>query len=89
MRHAAGLRTEIILNIVLLLAGALLFAAFLLVKLTERELVAQRAGSVVAATELVARSIVDGTGGDLGLGKGHGEIGIVVAVNSRTPVVEG
>ena len=37
-----GLRTEIILSISLLLAAALLFAGFLLVKLTERNLLDQQ-----------------------------------------------
>ena len=45
-----GLRTEIILSISLLLAAALLFAGFLLVKLTERNLLEQQrvhAGAIV------------------------------------------
>lgn len=37
-----GLRTEIVVSICLLLGAALLFAGFLLVKLTEQELLAQR-----------------------------------------------
>lgn len=60
----AGLRTEIILSISLLLAAALLFAGFLLVKLTERNLLDQErahAGSfmrvVVAGLEALDPSI--------------------------------
>lgn len=61
-----GLRTEIVVSIVLLLGAALLFAGFLLVKLTERELLAERrlalqrlarvaAAATPAAPELAAR----------------------------------
>ena len=37
-----GLRTEIVVSICLLLGAALLFAGFLLLKLTEQELLAQK-----------------------------------------------
>jgi signal transduction histidine kinase len=42
MAMKTGLRTEIVVSTVLLLAAALLFAGFLLVKLTERELLEER-----------------------------------------------
>jgi signal transduction histidine kinase len=52
-----GLRAEIIVNIVLLLGAALLLAGFLLIKLTERELLAQRITSATGIMEFLARSV--------------------------------
>jgi len=52
-----GLRTEIIVNIVLLMGASLLFAGFLLIKLTERELLAQRVGSAIGIMEILARAV--------------------------------
>jgi signal transduction histidine kinase len=67
-----GLRTEIILSISLLLAAALLFAGFLLVKLTEHNLLDQQrvhaAGNiklVAAAVDEPARSAGPGSGIEL------------------------
>lgn len=57
MQKAAGLRTEIIVNITLLMGAALLFAGFLLLKLTERELVTQRTGTVIATMEIVSHAL--------------------------------
>jgi len=51
-----GLRTEIIVNIVLLMGAALLFTGFILVKLAERELLAQRIASVTGIMEILARA---------------------------------
>jgi signal transduction histidine kinase len=59
-----GLRTEIIVNIVLLMGAALLFAGFLLIKLTERELLAQRVTSATGVMEILARAVPVGEGGD-------------------------
>lgn len=64
MAGRTGLRSEIIVNIVLLLAAALLFAGFLLIKLTERELLAQRVSTVTGAMEMLARSVLSGDSGD-------------------------
>jgi signal transduction histidine kinase len=52
-----GLRTEIIFHITLLLGAALLFGGFLLLKLTERELLNQRVDSLTATMEIVAQSL--------------------------------
>lgn len=52
-----GLRAEIIVNIVLLLGAALLLAGFLLIKLTERELLAQRVTSATGIMEILARTV--------------------------------
>jgi len=57
LRIIAGLRTEIILNLSLLMGGALLFAGLLLLRLTERELLDQRVGSLTDAMTVVARSL--------------------------------
>ena len=48
-----GLRTEIILSISLLLAAALLFAGFLLLKLTERNLLDQQRAHASAVMRLL------------------------------------
>lgn len=56
MQSRIGLRTEIIVNIVLLMGAALLFTGFLLVKLAERELLAQRLASVTGLMEILARA---------------------------------
>ncbi|MDH3454730.1 MAG: hypothetical protein OEL80_06235, partial [Desulfuromonadales bacterium] len=52
-----GLRTEIILSISLLLAAALLFAGFLLVKLTERNLLDQQRAHDANIIQLVAAGV--------------------------------
>jgi signal transduction histidine kinase len=52
-----GLRTEIIVNIVLLMGAALLLSGFLLIKLTERELLAQRVRSATGIMEVLARAV--------------------------------
>jgi hypothetical protein len=52
-----GLRTEIILSISLLLAAALLFAGFLLVKLTERNLLDQQRVHAANIINLVAADV--------------------------------
>lgn len=57
MARKAGLRSEIIVNITLLLGAAMLFAAFLLLKLTERELVGQRVNNMTGAMEIVSRAL--------------------------------
>lgn len=56
MQGRIGLRTEIIVNIVLLMGAALLFTGFILVKLAERELLAQRIASVTGIMEILARA---------------------------------
>lgn len=53
-----GLRTEIIVNIVLLMAAALAFVGILLLKMTEKELVAQKVAGVMESTEILARAFV-------------------------------
>ncbi len=55
MAKRVGLRTEIIVSLALLLGAALLFAGFLLLKLTERELVTQRISSIVTTMEIVSK----------------------------------
>lgn len=60
MQRTAGLRTEIIVNIALLMGAALLFAGFLLLKLTERELVEQRIKSVIGTMEILSRTLSPG-----------------------------
>jgi signal transduction histidine kinase len=67
-----GLRTEIILSISLLLAAALLFAGFLLVKLTERNLLDQQRAHAAGVIQLVAAGVdapaqLNGAGHDLEL----------------------
>lgn len=52
-----GLRTEIILSISLLLAAALLFAGFLMVKLTERSLLEQQRAHAAGIMQLVAAGV--------------------------------
>ena len=52
-----GLRTEIILSISLLLAAALLFAGFLLVKLTEHNLLDQQRAHAAEIVRLVAAGV--------------------------------
>jgi signal transduction histidine kinase len=54
-----GLRTEIILSISLLLAAALLFAGFLMVKLTEHNLLEQQRVHAASIIRLVAAGIDD------------------------------
>lgn len=52
-----GLRTEIILSISLLLAAALLFAGFLMVKLTERNLLDQQRSHAASVIRLAVASV--------------------------------
>ncbi len=54
-----GLRTEIILSISLLLAAALLFAGFLMVKLTEHNLLEQQRVHAASIIRLVAAGVDD------------------------------
>lgn len=54
MAIKTGLRTEIVVSTVLLLGAALLFAGFLLVKLTERELLEERRSSLHRSARLIA-----------------------------------
>jgi len=54
MSTRTGLRTEIVVSTVLLLGAALLFAGFLLVKLTEGELLAERRLSLQRTARLLA-----------------------------------
>jgi signal transduction histidine kinase len=63
-----GLRTEIILSISLLLAAALLFAGFLLLKLTERNLLDQRRSHAASFLQLLAATM-DGEGQNSGDGR--------------------
>ncbi len=53
----AGLRTEIVVNIVVLLGAALLFAGFLLVKLTEHELLEQQRSNARTTLDLVVNML--------------------------------
>jgi len=52
-----GLRTEILVNLAILLGAALLFVGFLLLKLTEKELVSQRIAGARATVEVLGRSL--------------------------------
>lgn len=61
MGKIVGLRTEIIVNIVMLMAAALVFVGMLLLKMTEKELVSQKVGSVVESSEILARSFMAGS----------------------------
>jgi signal transduction histidine kinase len=54
MATKTGLRTELVISTVLLLGAALLFAGFLLVKLTERELLEERRHSLRRTARLLA-----------------------------------
>lgn len=57
MAKQVGLRTEIIFHLTLLLGAALLFGGFLMLKLTERELLSQRLDNLKATMEVVALSV--------------------------------
>ncbi|MEZ4485474.1 MAG: HAMP domain-containing sensor histidine kinase [Syntrophotaleaceae bacterium] len=57
MAKQVGLRTEIIFHITLLLGAALLFGGFLMLKLTERELLNQRLDSLSSNMDVLANSI--------------------------------
>lgn len=57
MAKQVGLRTEIIFHITLLLGAALLLGGFLMLKLTERELLNQRLDNLNATMEVVALSV--------------------------------
>ncbi len=80
-----GLRTEIILSISLLLAAALLFAGFLLVKLTERNLLDQQ--RVHAAS--IIRLIVAGINGTAHLASVGNELKPAVASLNRLQMILG
>jgi signal transduction histidine kinase len=54
MATKTGLRTEIVISTVLLLGAALLFAGFLMIKLTERELLEERRLALRRTARLVA-----------------------------------
>lgn len=69
VKRRVGLRTEIIVNISFLVGAALLLGGFLLVKLTERELVAQRVSSVSATMKIVAGVLGSETGGEEDFGE--------------------
>jgi signal transduction histidine kinase len=56
MFKKTGLRSEIIVNLIVLLGAALVFAGFLLLKLTERELIVQQVNSVSGMLNIVAGS---------------------------------
>ncbi|MGE4545162.1 MAG: sensor histidine kinase [Pedobacter sp.] len=64
MANKYGLRTEIILHMTLLLGAALLFGGFLILKLTERELVDQRVTSLSSAAEVVGSALGDMLGAE-------------------------
>ena len=57
MRIRAGLSTEIIVNIMFLMAAALLFAGVLFVRLTEKELLDQRLVGLTALMNTLSRSL--------------------------------
>jgi signal transduction histidine kinase len=57
MAVRAGLRTEIIVSLSLLLVAALLFAGFLLVKLTEHNLLEQQRFHAATVTRLIAAGV--------------------------------
>jgi len=57
VRFRLGLRSEIIINISMLLTAALLFSGFLLTRLLERELIAQRVTNVTDLMEVVAGNV--------------------------------
>ena len=65
MANKFGLRTEITLNITLLLGAALLFGGFLILKLTERELLDQRVASLAATTQMVGSVFGDMLGSEV------------------------
>lgn len=54
MARRFGLRTEIIVNLLLLMGAALLFSGFLLLRLSERELVAERVAALRDRMQLFA-----------------------------------
>ncbi len=56
MGKALGLRAEIVIQLILLFGAALLLGGFLLLKLTERELLEQRATSLAATMEILGRA---------------------------------
>lgn len=57
MSGNVGLRTEILVNLAILLGAALLFVGFLLLKLTEKELVSQRIAGARATVEVLGRAL--------------------------------
>ena len=64
MKKRLGLQFEVIVNLLLLMAAALLFSGFLLLKLAERELVQQRVEGVREQLLLIAGSLPAGAEGD-------------------------
>ncbi|MDY0270486.1 sensor histidine kinase [Trichloromonas sp.] len=60
MSKSVGLRTEILVNLAILLGAALLFVGFLLLKLTEKELVSQRVAGALATVEVLGRALSAG-----------------------------
>ncbi|APG25380.1 sensor histidine kinase [Syntrophotalea acetylenica] len=66
MARAFGLRTEIILHMTMLLGAALLFGGFLILKLTERELLDQRVASLNITAEILGSTLGDMLGSESG-----------------------
>ena len=63
MKKRLGLQFEIVINLLLLMAAALLFSGFLLLKLTEQALVQQRVAGVREHLQLIAGTLsADGDG---------------------------
>jgi len=60
VRFNSGLRSEIIINIIVLTAAALLLSGFLLTKLLERELIAQRREHVTGLMEVLSATVSKG-----------------------------
>lgn len=57
MREGFGLRTEILVQLVLLMAAALLFVGFLLLTITEQALLAEKEHSIIETTEVLTRNL--------------------------------
>ena len=57
MARTAGLKTELIFNLTILLSAALLFVGLLLLKLTESELLRERTERSVDILQTVARQL--------------------------------
>ncbi|MGK2906378.1 MAG: sensor histidine kinase [Desulfuromonadales bacterium] len=90
MPMRTGLRTEIILSISLLLAAALLFAGFLLVKLTERNLLEQQRAHAAGVVQLIAAVVDEPTragGGDHDLAIAVGSLQRLQTVLGQLPDV--
>ncbi|OHB33956.1 MAG: hypothetical protein A2X84_01485 [Desulfuromonadaceae bacterium GWC2_58_13] len=66
------MRTEILVNLTILVGAALLFAGFLLLKLTEKELVTQRVSNAVDMAEVLARALAgDAESPEVMTGRAH------------------